>query len=87
MIKQYDIFGNVVEYTPDEYSNESDYQRFKRINNYRDKENSGSCKNCTHLISKRFHNKQYYKCELIGDSNSTATDIRLKMVCDKHQES
>ena len=40
------------------------------------------CKNCTHLIKKQF-NKKYYKCALIGDSASEASDIRVSYVCDK----
>lgn len=37
-----------------------------------------TCKTCQHLIKKVFHDKTYYKCERLGVSNGTATDIRLK---------
>lgn len=34
------------------------------------------CKNCKHLISKKYA-KTYYKCALRGTSNSTSTDHRV----------
>lgn len=36
------------------------------------------CKNCMHLIKEHGYNKNYYKCEVYGISNSEATDWRLK---------
>jgi len=39
------------------------------------------CKNCAHIFKKGFHGKGYYKCELVGCSSSSATDIRLGAVC------
>lgn len=35
------------------------------------------CKDCDHLIGGKWHDKQYYKCELYGVSRSDATDWRL----------
>ena len=35
------------------------------------------CKDCKHLISVRWHDNQYYKCELYGLSHSEATDWRV----------
>ena len=37
-----------------------------------------TCRDCDNLIKKEYHDKIYYKCELIGNSNGTGTDIRLK---------
>jgi len=41
------------------------------------------CKNCTHFIRKGFHNKTYFKCALIGDTSSSATDIQAGYTCKK----
>ena len=35
------------------------------------------CRDCDHLIGGKYHNKQYYKCELYGVTHSEATDWRL----------
>jgi hypothetical protein len=35
-----------------------------------------TCGTCAHFIRKEFNDKTYFKCEMIGDSNGTATDIR-----------
>ena len=35
------------------------------------------CKGCCHLIGGKYHDRQYYKCELYGLSHSEATDWRL----------
>ena len=36
-----------------------------------------NCKDCKHLISARWHDKMYHKCELYGLSHSEATDWRV----------
>ena len=36
------------------------------------------CRDCDNLRRKEYHDKTYYKCFLIGDTNGTGTDIRLK---------
>ncbi len=35
------------------------------------------CRDCTHLIGGKYHDKQLYKCELYGLTHSEATDWRL----------
>lgn len=35
------------------------------------------CKDCPHLIRVRPTDRQFYKCELYGDTNSEATDWRV----------
>lgn len=36
------------------------------------------CKECQHHIVLHSNNKKFHKCRMIGISNSSATDIRLK---------
>ena len=36
------------------------------------------CKDCKFFIRIDYNDKHYYKCEIMGISSSTATDIRLK---------
>ena len=58
-------------------------KRFKLKNNYRNStQYNEKCKNCSKLLYKRYRGKNYYKCILIGDSLSSATDIRVNHVCD-----
>ena len=55
---------------------------WKKKNHYRVAENKDTCcKTCWFHISKEFHNKHYHKCQNLGNSESEATDIRLKNVC------
>ena len=77
-----DLFGNDI---PDvEPSGTSQYIRFKQNNAYRESVNNAECcKTCAWLIKSEYHDKNYYKCELMGVSSSEATDIRLKNVCNK----
>lgn len=82
MSKALDLFGNMTEMESKNIS--SPYLRFKNHNRYRLSENTESnCKNCNHCRRMEYHNKNYYKCILMGISHSTATDIKLKNVCDK----
>lgn len=36
------------------------------------------CRECQHHVVLHYNNKNFYKCRMIGISNSSATDIRLK---------
>jgi hypothetical protein len=76
------LFGEEVEIQD---KTNSPYIKWKRENNYRESRNDRKCKNCDHLIKKDYHNKTYYKCELLGHSFGPATDIRLKNVCKRHE--
>jgi len=61
----------------------SPYQKFKIQNNYRRSANKlRRCKTCK-FITFHEYNRKYYKCQLIGESNSAATDIAIGHVCDK----
>lgn len=35
------------------------------------------CKDCSHLVGGKYHDRQLYKCELYGLTHSEATDWRL----------
>lgn len=58
------------------------YQIWRRHNNYRKAESESKCKNCVYCAGFGYHNKNYYKCKLQGESHSTASDIRVSYVCD-----
>ena len=82
MAKSLNLFGDMQEMEPPNEP-KSKYQRFKSMNHYQVSDNVESCKSCAHCLKMEYHNKNYYKCELMGVSHSEASDIRLKMVCDK----
>lgn len=88
IIIQCSLFGDdIAAHKIKNTSKMSDYQRFKIRNNYKKSDDKHKrCDNCKYIHRKRFHNKNYYKCLLIGCSNGSATDIRLSYVCDKHEE-
>lgn len=62
----------------------SKYQKWKYDNHYSkaDYMSDIRCKNCIHRFINSMGTKTYYKCELLGISSSSATDIRLSNVCD-----
>jgi len=61
----------------------SKYQLFRLQQNYRKAENVGeNCKSCKHLKVNHYHGRRnFYKCKLLSESASAATDIRLSYVC------
>ena len=67
-------------------ANQSEYQKFRRRNNYHKSKDERQCGNCTSSFVKGHHNKRYWKCKLIGCSCAGATDIRKSYVCDKWRE-
>jgi hydrogenase maturation factor len=64
----------------------SKYQKWKWEHKYKkaDKNSKKNCDTCNHCYCSSIQGgrKHYYKCELLGFSNSSATDIRLSYVCD-----
>lgn len=86
-MKQLDIFGNEIDIK--EINEQSKKQRlnrmsikslFRRMHGY---DNNNNCKDCIYCVCYGGRNRNYYKCEKIGISNSEATDIRLKdYACD-----
>jgi len=82
-MKQKDLFGNIVEVNPEKpVKPKSKYQQFKADNSYR-KGIDSFCKDCQNFRMYDYHNKFYRKCVLLGESHSTATDIKAGWVCDK----
>ena len=78
-----DMFGGETPVVQMPTGGESRYQRFRRVNRYR-KAPAGSgrkCETCTHFMVHRW-DKKYFKCARMGDSRSTASDIRARGVCD-----
>ena len=59
-------------------------QKWKASNGYRLGTKEQSCQTCQYVMGMEYHGKVYYKCFLLGDSNSEKTDIRLKNVCNKY---
>ncbi len=80
-MKQIDIFGNETDIADIQYNENSKKGaipikiKFRNAYGYKD---GYYCKNCKHF-GVIYHNlKNYYKCEKIGISSSSATDIRVK---------
>lgn len=42
------------------------------------KKDGEKCGNCSYLDTKFMHNKKYFKCRIVGDTNGPATDWRKK---------
>ena len=81
-----DLFGEEREYEQKPIK-QSRYQLIKKRNKYRPKENDqDKCGNCLNHILWRYRSGRYHKCKLIGESHSTATDIRVNYVCDKFEK-
>ena len=81
----HDLFGNEVK--ENEINSKKIYGKYKgwkNLNNYRKSEDKEKrCKNCLSLCGYEYHNKRYYKCEMMGCSHSEASDIRLSYICDQ----
>ncbi len=45
-----------------------------------------SCGRCQHFGTMRYHGKNYFKCDLIGYSHSSSSDIRKSGVCNHFVE-
>ena len=80
-----DLFGVEIPVHPPDHSNESDYQKFKRLNHYRRSEDKEvRCKTCRYAYQTQGRGpRRWTKCHLIGCSSSPATDIAQRNVCDK----
>lgn len=80
-MKQIDIFGNEVD-----IKNVIKKDKQKRLTikeNFRNKhgyKKGYKCSDCIYFCCSSYHNKNYYKCKIMGISSSKATDIRLKDV-------
>lgn len=79
-----DLFGN--EISEVETVKKGYYAERKKQLEYKKSFNKNvCCKVCKHLDYHR-RNKVYYKCELIGFSLSSASDIKTGFVCKKFEE-
>lgn len=73
-----DLFGNNVK-QPDPA--EGKFKAIKKRIGYRSTDSDFfSCRNCIHLRKKQI-TRTHYKCALIGDSASKASDVTLSSVC------
>jgi hypothetical protein len=76
-----DLWGNEIPDT-DKPKPRSEYQRLKLSYGYH-KANSWDVRKCKNCVYFQKHTK-FFKCQLIGNSASEATDIRAGYVCRKH---
>lgn len=75
-----DLFGDEIREAPPPAR--GIIQKRKALLKYRAGTAAQCCGNCANHIKTDHHYKTYHKCALVGMSHSTATDIRLKCVCD-----
>jgi hypothetical protein len=57
----------------------------KDLLNYRKAEGKENCSNCKRSFMVEGGNKNYRKCELIGNSASEATDVSRMCVCGRYE--
>ncbi len=75
-----DLFGN--EYREPIKPTHGKYKKYRARFNYRESEfKDKRCKTCNHVEGYEGNTKTYYKCKLQGASNSEASDIKLKNIC------
>lgn len=77
-----DLFGNEIDIEKEAKPFLGHYQKWKRDNKYGASLDEKRCGNCVNARRVKSNVKTYYKCVLMGISNSEASDIRLKNVCD-----
>lgn len=87
-MKAKNIFTKVIEDVVIIDDRISALQKHKNKLNFRfitgeEKSKKITCNFCHHCLKKEYHDKNYYKCEFIGDSEGSGTDIRIhKNTCD-----
>ena len=85
-MKAINLFGELQEVDEGKKTNQSTYQITKARNKYGlAKNKTQTCKNCVNCFGVECNGKIYYKCKLIGNSSSEATDIILKNTCNKFE--
>jgi hypothetical protein len=62
------------------------YAVWKKDNKYRKATTEEKCVMCKYFYRIEHHAKTYLKCELLGFSNSEATDIRASYVCNRYEK-
>lgn len=85
-MKQLDIFGNEIDVEEICQYKIPGRKKFITMQEEHGQLPGKTCKTCKYLQKWHYHSKNYYKCELWRNSNSSATDIRLKNnACKKYQ--
>lgn len=85
---QFDLFGNEVEIKPFIKSKQTKLTIKTKFRLHHGYKKGFRCKKCAYFNKFRYHGKNYYKCDKVGISHSSATDIRLKDVaCNLYLES
>lgn len=83
-----DLFGRAItieEYLARPHKQLGPYQKWKRDHHYRRAESRECCKTCQFLY-RREKSRMYYKCVNLSLSFSSASDVRLRDVCDLFME-
>ena len=75
-MKQIDLFGNEIDVKDLEKVPKTIKMAFRNVYGFN---HDHTCGDCKFLVSKK-RDRTYYKCSLMGITNSEATDIRLKDV-------
>lgn len=81
-----DLFGPEPQYIGGEKKSgyEGPYQKFRRVFRYRISDTEQKCENCAKISRHQGRSgKAYYKCSDQGNSASSASDVRLRNVCDR----
>lgn len=78
-----DLFGNkITESEPAPARGK--YAWYKQHYHYRKSWTRENCGTCKHGVKWEYHDKYYYKCEKMGESHSSAIDVRMRHVCDNY---
>ena len=84
-MKQLNFDGKEVNDKLKPSGNKSPYQWFKIANGYHKSKGKKCCEVCKYF-REVYHQKVFFKCELLGISMSRATDIRRSYVCLKYEQ-
>lgn len=85
-MKQQSLFGSeqdIQQVIKPSKQNKTIKQKFRHFAGY---DNAHVCKDCAYISCYSHNGRNYYKCDKIGDSRSTATDIRLSDTACKYFE-
>ena len=84
-MEQLDLFGGEVKVSEKpSYSRTTMKNAFRTCYGYKE---GSYCKNCKHFVEQRYNRKRYFKCDELGITASSATDIRKNDVaCNLYME-
>ena len=82
-MKDTNLFGEPDDFTIQHKEAHGVFMKWKQDNQYHKATNTKKCGNCRYSVCCEYHNKNYYKCHLMGLSRSEASDIRVSYVCNK----